>query len=107
MPPGTQHPGNTYRPLAHGDTVEAWMPFTFDGNPNQRGSHYIDAIGRLKAGVTSQQAQDEMSRLTAQVLSEHKSTGWRMIAVPLYQEIVGKSQKLLLVLLGAVGAVPC
>ena len=33
MPPGTQHPGNTYRPLAHGDTVEAWMPFTFDGNP--------------------------------------------------------------------------
>jgi ABC-type antimicrobial peptide transport system permease subunit len=28
-----------------------------------------------------------------------------MIVVPLYQEIVGKSQKLLLVLLGAVGAV--
>jgi predicted permease len=105
MPPGTQHPGNTYRPLAHGDTVEAWMPFTFDGNPNQRGSHYVDAIGRLKAGVTPQQAQDEMSRLTAQVLKEHNSTGWRMIVVPLYQEIVGKSQKLLLVLLGAVAAV--
>jgi predicted permease len=105
MPPGTQHPGNAYRPLAHGNTVDAWMPFTFDGNPNQRGSHFVDAIGRLKAGVTPQQAQDEMSRLTAQVLSEHKSTGWHMIVVPLYREIVGKSQKLLLVLLGAVGAV--
>ena len=75
MPPGTQHPGNTYRPLAHGDTVEAWMPFTFDGNPNQRGSHYVDAIGRLKAGVTPQQAQDEMSRLTAQVLKRAQQHG--------------------------------
>jgi predicted permease len=105
MPPGTQHPGNAYRPLAHGDTVEAWMPFTFDGNPNQRGSHYLDAIGRLKENVTLQQAQDEMSRLTTQILSEHRATGWHIIVSPLYHEIVGKSQKLLLVLLGAVAAV--
>ncbi len=105
MPPGTQHPGNTYRPLAHGDTVEAWMPFPFEGNPDQRGSHYLDAIGRLKKGVTEQQSQDEISRITAQVLSEHKNRGWHTLVVPLYQEIVGKSQKLLLILLGAVAAV--
>jgi predicted permease len=106
MPPGVQHPGNEYRPLAHGETVDAWLPFTFNGNPDARGSHFLDVIGRLKPGVTPQQALSEMRSVHAQILREHpKYIGWNPLVIRLYDEIVGKSQKLLLILLGAVGAV--
>jgi predicted permease len=106
MPPGVQHPGNEYRPLAHGETVDAWQPFTFAGNPDARGSHFLDVIGRLKPGVTSQRALSEVRSVHAQIFREHpKYVGWNPLLVPLYDEIVGKSQKLLLILLGAVGAV--
>src|SRR5277367_224842 len=52
MPPGTQHPGNNYNAVADGDTVDVWCPFLFDEDPNERGSHYLDTIGRLKPGIS-------------------------------------------------------
>ena len=52
MPPGTAHPGNEYQPLAYGQDVDAWWPFSFAGDPAQRGSHYLEGIGRLKKGVS-------------------------------------------------------
>jgi hypothetical protein len=47
MPPGTEHPGNEYHPVAFGDDVDLWSPFWFNGDPSQRGSHYLEGIGRL------------------------------------------------------------
>jgi predicted permease len=106
MPPGTEHPGNEYQPLAYGEDVDAWWPFAFDGNPSQRGSHYIEGIGRLKKGVTVEQAREEMNALMTQLGREHPGDqGWKVIVVPLDSEIVGSSRRLLLVLLGAVGMV--
>ena len=107
MPPGTEHPGNEYHGVAHGETVDVWWPFTFRGDPNQRGSHFLEVIGRMKPGVTASQAQAEMNAVMAQVRREHPGAleGWQALVIPLYQEIVGPSQRLLLVLLGAVGLV--
>ncbi len=107
MPPGVQHPGDDRNALPHGESVDAWTPFAFAGDPNNRGSHFLDGIGRLKRGVTPQQAFAEMNLLTAQLLREHPNNkgAWRTLVIPLYDEIVGKTQKLLLVLLGAVAAV--
>ncbi|MGA2738766.1 MAG: ABC transporter permease [Bryobacteraceae bacterium] len=107
MPPGTEHPGNEYNGVAHGETVDVWWPFAFRGDAAHRGSHYLEAIGRLKPGVTSRQAQAEMGALIAQLAREHPGAldGWQALVIPLYQEIVGPSQRLLLVLLGAVGLV--
>ena len=107
MPPGTEHPGNEYHGLAHGETVDLWWPFTFRGNPAQRGSHYLEVIGRVKKGVTPARAQAEMNALIAQLAREHPDAlaGWQALVIPLYQEIVGPSRRLLLVLLGAVGLV--
>ena len=48
MPPGVDHPGNRYNSVAYGDTVDFWWPFTFEGNPRNRGSHFIEGIARLK-----------------------------------------------------------
>jgi len=106
MPLRVDHPGNSYNSVAYGDTVDAWTPFTFDGNPNNRGSHYVEGIGRLKRGVTAEQAAADFNGLMTEMATHHEGDkGWTIYTVPLFQEIVGPVHKMLLVLLGAVGLV--
>ena len=106
MPPGTAHPGNEYQPLAYGEDVDVWSPFTFEGNPAQRGSHFMEVIGRLKPGVAIAQANAELNTLFTQIGNEHGGYGdWRTLVISLNDEVVGKSRQLLLVLLGAVAMV--
>jgi len=103
MPPEMQHPGNNFQAVADGDTVDLWMPFFLYESPNDRGSHYLDVIGRLKPGVTAAQANADLSGVLEQLMKEHTGKGWRIYTIPLYQETVGRSQRMLLVLLAAVG----
>lgn len=106
MPAGVDHPGNSYNSVAYGDTVDAWTPFTFDGNPNNRGSHYVEGIGRLKPGLTAEQAAADFNGIMTELASQHEGDkGWTIYMVPIFQEIVGPVHKILLVLLGAVGLV--
>ena len=107
MPPGVQHPGNTYHAVAYGDTVDLWTPFTFSDPRNNRGSHYLDGIARLRPGVTLAQAQTEMNAVMRQLAKEHPAgdSGWTVIVNPLDKEIVGRSERLLLVLLAAAALV--
>jgi predicted permease len=105
MPAGTEHPGNDYHSLPYGESVDVWWPFEFAGNPAQRGSHYIEGIGRLKDGVTAEQADAEMNALMTQLERENGGGAWKVLVIPLYREIVGANQRMLLVLLGAVGMV--
>ncbi len=103
MPAGTVHPGNEYHSVAYGEDVDAWWPFSFAGNPNQRGSHYIEGIARLKSDVGLEQARTEMNAIMAQLGREHPGDGgWKVLVIPLYSEVVGASRPMLLVLLGAV-----
>jgi predicted permease len=103
MPPEMQHPGNNFQAVADGDTVDLWMPFFLYQDLKDRGSHFMDAVGRLKPGVTAAQANADLSGVLAQLQKEHTGRGWRIYTIPLYQETVGRSQRMLLVLLGAVG----
>ena len=107
MPPGTEHPGNEYHAVAYGESVDVWWPFSFAGDPNQRGSHFVEGIGRLKVGVSVEQARAEMNAIMTQLGREHPNgdAGWTVLVTPLYTEIVGGSREMLLVLLGAVGMV--
>ena len=107
MPAGTEHPGNNYHAVAYGDSVDVWRPFPFEGSSNQRGSHFMEGIGRLKAGVSVAQAAAEMNAMMTQLGREHpgNDTGWTLLVVSLYSEIVGARQRMLFVLLGAVGMV--
>ena len=104
MPPGTEHPGNEYHPVAYGQHVDVWTPFWFEGKPTQRGSHFIEGFGRLKDGVTASQAQSDLDAIMAE-LAQHRANRWHVLVVPLGQEIVGASRPMLLMLLGAVGMV--
>jgi predicted permease len=106
MPPGTEHPGNDYHSLPYGESVDVWWPFPFAGNSAQRGSHYVEGIGRLKSSVSPAQANAEMNALMAQLGREHEGDkGWNVLVIPLYREIVGANKRMLFVLLGAVGMV--
>jgi putative ABC transport system permease protein len=106
MPPGTRHPGNDYHAVPFGSSVEVWRPFEFEGNPSQRGSHFIEGIGRLKPGVTPEQAKAEMNAIMKQIGREHGGeTSWQVLVSPLYQDVVGANKTMLLALLGAVGMV--
>src|SRR6185437_11342506 len=106
MPPGVQHPGNAYHAVIYGDTVDAWIPFTFN-SPKDRGSHYLDAIARLRPGATLGQAQGEFFATMQQIAREHlgSSEGVATLLSPLASEIVGQTRPLLFALLGAVALV--
>jgi predicted permease len=107
MPAGTEHPGNEYHSVAYGESVDVWWPFSFGGNSSQRGSHFIEGIGRLKPGVSADRALAEMNAIMAELGREHPDgdSGWKVLVIPLYNEVVGASRQMLLVLLGAVGIV--
>jgi predicted permease len=107
MPAGTEHPGNEYHAVAYGESVDVWWPFSFDGDPNRRGSHFVEGIGRLTDGVSVDQARAEMNTIMSQLAREHPNNdvGWTVLVIPLYTEIVGGSRRMLFVLLGAVGIV--
>ncbi len=102
MPPNAQHPGNNFHAVADGNTVDLWVPYTFNDNSAQRGSHFMDAIGRLKPGVSPEQGNADLSALLLRMADEHTGRGWHVYLVPLFKEIVGRSQRMLFVLLGAV-----
>ncbi|MBV8817817.1 MAG: ABC transporter permease [Acidobacteriaceae bacterium] len=107
MPAGVQHPGNMYHAVLYGEAVDFWVPFTFD-QPKDRGSHYLDAVARLNPGVSIGEAGGEINAAMMQILKEHDYVGtdpWRILLIPLSTEIVGRSERMLYVLLGAVALV--
>ena len=84
--------------------IGQWNDTTFR---DRRTSMGMDAVGRLKPGVTLQQAQSDMDAV-AQRLAEaypdaDKGSGIALLA--LKQDVVGNIRPFLLVLLGAVGFV--
>ncbi len=103
MPPGVQHVGGDYRSMPHGETVDVWGPLEMPPQAG-RGSHFCNAIGRLKPGVTVAQAAADLNAIAARLEQQYPNTneGWRIAIKPLHEEIVGQSRTMLLVLLGAV-----
>ncbi len=104
MPSSVRHPGNDYHAIADGDTVDLWLPFPFEGDPTHRGSHFMEGIGRLKPGVSPEQASADLSAILHQLVTDHVTgKDWRVYLVPLYREMVGRTERMLFVLLAAVG----
>jgi predicted permease len=101
MPPAFTYPA---------DRLDFWTPLSImgpDAIGRQRGSRFLDVIGRLAPGATIEQAHDEIAgiaRLTAE--REPGARGWTDVTMtPVRDAIVGDVRRPLLVLLGAVGFV--
>jgi putative ABC transport system permease protein len=93
--------------------ADLWMPLAFppaDVAPGMSGPHYIAVIGRLKPGITIEQARDEFRRIAARMVElypnqDKKSLGFSIDVNPWAEEQAGELKKPLWLLIGAVGAV--
>ncbi len=94
------------------DPVELWTTVAVDREgeepiTQERGAHYMNVIARLKPGVPREQAQAEMTAISARLEQQypdkdlHKSTRLE----PTLEALVGDVRPALLILLGAVGFV--
>jgi predicted permease len=72
----------------------------------RRGYSYLVPVGRLKPGVTEQQARGELDLLAARYGAAYPANAdaaWSLTTVPLRDDIVGAARSSLLTLLAAVG----
>ncbi|MFL6589547.1 MAG: ABC transporter permease, partial [Chthoniobacterales bacterium] len=90
--------------------VDAWTPMAFKPDEtanNNRGAHYINVAGRLRHGVTFQQAKAELEVIATQLAVQYPDPqkGWGIFMMPMQDYAVREVKPVLYALLGAVGCV--
>jgi putative ABC transport system permease protein len=84
-----------------------WLPADLDGENTSRTSHNYIGVGRLRDGLTVQQASGDISAIARRIHEASNEKGDYLlkdaIVVPLQESITGTARPALLVLLGAVG----
>jgi putative ABC transport system permease protein len=95
-----------------GGKRDLWVPLGLDrAKPDDRGSHYLRVMARLKPGVESAQASAALARFAGDLRRAYPSNygpeqkNFDLYMVPVKEQLVGKLRPALLVLLGAVGFV--
>jgi len=106
LPPGFRHPG----PTDSGD-VDLFLTAGFSADPSPgpgRTSRFIPAaIGRLKPGLTLEQAQARLTAMAIEIRHDFRAdypaqTQWTIQIQSLQESLVGNVRPMLLVLMGAV-----
>jgi putative ABC transport system permease protein len=88
--------------------ADLWRPYQpTDQQLTRRFMHGTNLIGRLKQGVSAQQAETELSVIASRIEQENKQShaGTGLKFIPLQEQVVGQVKPILLVLLAAVGFV--
>jgi putative ABC transport system permease protein len=109
MPTGFQFP-------IEASPVEVWVTSSIDGEktdpkePTQyenRGSQFLVAVGRLKPGVTLEQAQAEMNLIAGNLEKQYPDFNTRsgVRLIPYHNDLVYDYSEALWLILGAVGCV--
>ena len=108
MPEGFQYPFSS-------QPTELYTSIAEDATPNDggqpytasRGSHSLDGIGRLKPGVSIEQANADLKAIAASLAKQYpdSNTNKGAAAVALREELVGDVKTALYVLFGAVACV--
>lgn len=85
--------------------AELWVPDAFGKTIYERGGNHLRVFGRLKRGVTLAQARADMATVTARLEKKFPATNCNVLVTPLKENVTGKIEKPLLIMLGAVGFV--
>ena len=87
--------------------VDIWQTIGFRPESRTPRGRWIMVVGKLRNGVTVAQAQDDMTRVHAELtrMFPQFNTGWTARVVSLSDQLTGDIRPALLVLLGAVGFV--
>ena len=105
MPPGFEFP-------IQNEPVELWTTIAGDASgsspvTNQRGAHFLRVIGRLKPGVTEEQAQTELTTIAARLEEQYPDQNTRksLRLESALKALVADARPMLLLFLGAVASV--
>jgi predicted permease len=93
LPPSFDFPAGT----------DLWIPSELSGRATSRTGHNWRVLGRLRDGVSLEQARQEVSAIARRLKGEYGSDTWMEDAtvVSLRDQLVGRARPALLVLLGA------
>ncbi len=104
MPPGFQ------LPLDFGaDPMDLWLPLALGPvNPTMRGGHYLNAIARLRPGVTPAAAEAEVQAMGRQMIADYPGAyapEFGAFARSVTSQVLGDIRPTLVLLLAAVACV--
>ncbi len=86
--------------------VDAWGTYQANLAAIPRGNHSAAVLGRIKEGVSFEQAQSELDAISQRHDARYYGkNGFNFDAVPVHADLVRESRRSLLTLLGAVGLV--
>jgi putative ABC transport system permease protein len=91
-----------------GRTIQYWEPARFSARDlNNRGSHFLNVVGRLKPGMTAARAQSDMSTIARRLAQQYPNTNKNVGAtvVELKDQVVGNTGTALIILLAAAACV--
>jgi putative ABC transport system permease protein len=88
--------------------IKLWTPIAF--TPQElanHGDHYLNVVGRLKPGVTLEQANADIKAIMKRIAAQRPDVSGQLGAnvISLHEQVAGKMRRSLWLLLGAVGMV--
>ncbi len=86
------------------EICDIWMPLQMDEKDHPRGNFFLDCIGKVKKGVSIEQARAELEAITARIAAAHPDTnsGSSVHVLPFREEAVANFKTLTLLVMGAV-----
>src|SRR6185369_10650651 len=80
--------------------VDMWVPMTIDSGEPDRSNNFLYTLGRLKQGVSRDQAQTEMNLIAGQLQQQYPETNAErgVRVVPLHKQVVGNIESYLYML---------
>ena len=86
------------------ELCDIWMPLQMDEKNNPRGNFFLNCIGKVKNGVSIEQARAELEAISARIAAAHPETnsGCNVHVTPFREENVKNFKTLTLLVMGAV-----
>ena len=86
------------------EICDIWMPLQMEEKDHPRGTFFLDCIGKVKKGVSIEQARAELEAITARIAAQHPDTnsGCSVHVTSYREEMVRNFKTLTLLVMGAV-----
>jgi putative ABC transport system permease protein len=86
------------------EICDMWMPLQMEEKDHPRGNFFLDCIGKMKKGVTVEQARAEMEAISARLALQYPNTntGCSVHVKPFREQMVKNFKTLTLLVMGAV-----
>lgn len=88
------------------EVTDVWIPMDLDPTL-LRGSHFLEVFGRLRDGVTPEQAQADLNVIASRLATQFPATnrGWTVTVGGMRDSAVGEYKPILAIMMAAVGFV--